>query len=134
LVGVAETDETYFLQSFKGLHNGLTRPARKWRTSNEQIPVLVTRDRAGSTADAIRPADDKASVVDRTRGAGLNPASLLASADRTLRHPHLTRTEPFLGVHWETNKQKYPRHAHELILQSPSHESVIHERSRDSLP
>jgi transposase-like protein len=70
LAGIAETDETYFLQSFKGLRKGLTRPARKRGgsaakrgTSKEQIPVLVTRDRAGSTADAILPVDDKASVV-----------------------------------------------------------------------
>lgn len=70
LVGIAETDETYFLESFKGLRNGLTRPARKRGgsaakrgTSKEQIPVLVTRDRAGSTADAILPADDKANIV-----------------------------------------------------------------------
>jgi transposase-like protein len=70
LVGIAETDETYFLQSFKGLRKGLARLARKRGgsaakrgTSKEQIPVLVTRDRAGSTADAILPADDKASVV-----------------------------------------------------------------------
>lgn len=70
LVGIAETDETYFLQSFKGLRKGLARLARKRGgsaakrgTSKEQIPVLVTRDRAGNTADAILPADDKASVV-----------------------------------------------------------------------
>jgi len=63
LAGIAEIDETYFLQSFKGLRKGLTRPARKRGTSKEQIPVLVTRDRAGCTADAILPADDKASVV-----------------------------------------------------------------------
>lgn len=70
LVGIAETDEAYFLESFKGVRKGLTRPARKRGgsatkrgTSKEQIPVLVTRDRAGSTADAILPADDKASVV-----------------------------------------------------------------------
>ena len=70
LVGIAETDETYFLQSFKGLRKGLTRPARKRGgcaakrgISKEQVPVLVSRDRAGNTADAILPADDKASVV-----------------------------------------------------------------------
>lgn len=70
LVGIAETDETYFLQSFKGLRKGLARPGRKRGgsaakrgTSKEQIPVLVTRDRAGSTADAILPVDDKASVI-----------------------------------------------------------------------
>lgn len=70
LVGIAETDETYFLESFKGQRKGLTRPSRKRGgsaakrgTSKEQIPVLVTRDRAGSTADDILKANDKASVV-----------------------------------------------------------------------
>jgi transposase-like protein len=70
LVGIAETDETYFLQSFKGQRKELPRLPRKRGghaakrgTSKEQIPVLVARDRAGSTADAILPADDKASVV-----------------------------------------------------------------------
>ncbi len=70
LAGIAETDETYFLQSFKGQRKGLLRPPRKRGghaakrgTSREQIPVLVARDRAGNTADAILPADDKASVV-----------------------------------------------------------------------
>ena len=62
LVGIAETDETYFLQSFEGERKGLTRAARKCGgsaakrgTSKEQIPVLVTRDRAGSTANAFQP-------------------------------------------------------------------------------
>ena len=70
LVGIAETDETYFLESFKGQRNGLPRSARKRGghaakrgTSAEQIPVLVSRDRAGNTADAILKADDKACVV-----------------------------------------------------------------------
>lgn len=70
LAGIAETDETYFLQSFKGVRKGLTRPARrrggcagKRGLSKEQIPVLVARDRTGSTADVILPADDKASIV-----------------------------------------------------------------------
>lgn len=70
LAGIAETDETYFLQSFKGSRKGLTRPARKRGgsaakrgTSKEQIPVLISRDRAGNTADAILTADDKVSVV-----------------------------------------------------------------------
>jgi len=70
LAGIAETDETYFLQSFKGVRKGLTRPARKRGgcagkrgLSKEQIPVLVARDRTGSTADAILPADEKTSIV-----------------------------------------------------------------------
>jgi transposase-like protein len=70
LVGIAETDETFFLRSFKGIRKGLSRPPRKRGgragkrgLSKEQVPVLVARDRSGNTADFILPADDKASVV-----------------------------------------------------------------------
>jgi transposase-like protein len=102
LVGIAEMDETYFLQSFKGQRRELQRLARKRGghgakrgTSKEQIPVLVARDRAGNTADAILPSDDKASVV-----AALGPllpkdiilcsdgSSTLAAAAKTLGGAH----------------------------------------------
>lgn len=86
LVGIAETDETYFLKSFKGVRKGLTRPPRKRGgcankrgLSKEQIAVLVTRDRAGSTADAILPADDKASVVTALRP--LLPKDIILCSD-----------------------------------------------------
>jgi transposase-like protein len=69
LIGIAEADETYFLHSNKG-QRGLTRDARKWGgkaskrgLSKEQVPVLVSRDRAGNTANFILPSDDKESVV-----------------------------------------------------------------------
>ena len=49
--GTVETDEMYFLESFKGQHH-LPRAARKLGgkaakrgTSKEQMPVLVIRDR-----------------------------------------------------------------------------------------
>ena len=55
--GIAEADETFFLESFKGQRH-LPRKARKRGgkaakrgTSAEQIPVLVVRDRDGATAD-----------------------------------------------------------------------------------
>lgn len=44
LSGIAEADETYFLESFKGKKRGL---------SDEQIPVLVARDRSGATAGTV---------------------------------------------------------------------------------
>ena len=63
--GIVEADETYFLESFKGTC-GLTRKPRKRGgkalkrgTSAEQIPVLITRDREGRTADYILPVADK---------------------------------------------------------------------------
>lgn len=55
--GIAEADETFFLESCKGKRN-LPRPARKRGgkaaargTSAQYIPVLVVRDRDGATAD-----------------------------------------------------------------------------------
>ena len=70
LVGIAEADETFFLRSNKGQRKGLGRPARKRGgkaskrgLSSEQVPVLVARDRAGSTADFILGADDAPHVV-----------------------------------------------------------------------
>lgn len=57
--GIAEADETFFLESFKGQRH-LPRAARKRGgkaakrgTSAEQIPVLVVRDRHGETADFV---------------------------------------------------------------------------------
>lgn len=70
LVGIAEADETYFLRSNKGQRKGLLRAPRKRGgkaakrgLSKEQVPVLVARDRSGSTADFILEADDKAHVA-----------------------------------------------------------------------
>lgn len=69
LVGIVETDETYFLESRKGSKSlpriGRKRggKARKPGTSKEQIPVLVSRDRAGATADCVLNADDARHVI-----------------------------------------------------------------------
>jgi transposase-like protein len=61
LDGTVEADETYFLYSEKGSRK-LTRPARKRGgkaskrgLSNEQVPVLIARDRSKATADEILP-------------------------------------------------------------------------------
>ena len=60
LQGIVEADETFFLESFKGRRHGLERSPRKRGgkaakrgLSREQIPVLVVRDRAGATTDAV---------------------------------------------------------------------------------
>jgi transposase-like protein len=57
--GITEADETYFLESFKG-QRILNRPSRKRGgkaskrgLSDEQVPVLVARDRSGATANAV---------------------------------------------------------------------------------
>jgi transposase-like protein len=65
LTGIAEADETMFLLSFKGKRSGLGRKARKRGgkaakrgLSQEQVPVLVARDRSGATMDCVLDAMD----------------------------------------------------------------------------
>jgi transposase-like protein len=60
LMGIAEADETYFLRSHKGQRQGLGRTprkrggaARQRGLGSEQVPVLIARDRNGSTANFI---------------------------------------------------------------------------------
>jgi transposase-like protein len=69
LGGIAEIDETFFLESFKGQKRGLPRAprrrggkAKKPGLSEEQIPVLICRDRLGRTADAVLERVDAAAV------------------------------------------------------------------------
>ena len=59
LSGIAEADEMYVLESHKGSRN-LDRPPRKRGgkatkrgISNEQVCILVARDRSGQTIDAV---------------------------------------------------------------------------------
>jgi len=66
--GIVEVDETYFLESFKGSRN-LPRPARKRGgkatkrgLSQEQIPILVVRDRRGKHFDQVLPAVNQATL------------------------------------------------------------------------
>ena len=70
LNGIVEADETFILESFKGRRDDLPRAARtrggkptKTGLSAEQIPVLVARDRAGATIDAVLPKLDRVSVT-----------------------------------------------------------------------
>ena len=70
LTGVVEGDETFILESFKGKRSGLTRKPRKRGgksakrgLSAEQIPVLVARDREGSTTDAVLPRLNRVSIT-----------------------------------------------------------------------
>ena len=69
LAGVAEIDETYVLESFKG-RKVVGRKARKrggraakGGLSREQIPVMVVRDRSGPTTDYVLTDTRKAAVM-----------------------------------------------------------------------
>src|SRR5580692_10075625 len=69
LSGIVEADETFILESFKGRWSDLPRKARKRGGSarhaglyQDNIPILVARDRNGATFDAILAQVDGASV------------------------------------------------------------------------
>ena len=69
LEGTVETDESYFLHSQKGSRK-LTRPARKRGgsakkrgLSDEQVPVLIARDRNKATTDQILPDRSEQSIT-----------------------------------------------------------------------
>ncbi len=57
--GIVEADETFFLRSFKGARRIGRAPRKRGGTaskpgvSDEQVPVLVLRDRSGATADGV---------------------------------------------------------------------------------
>jgi hypothetical protein len=62
LRGIVEADETFVLESFKGRWSDLPRAARKRGGKarhpgpyQDNIPVLVARDRKGATFDAVLP-------------------------------------------------------------------------------
>ena len=69
LSGIVEADETFSLESFNGRWSDLPRKARKRGGTarhaglhQDNIPVLVARDRKGATFDAVLPQVDGASV------------------------------------------------------------------------
>ena len=76
LSGIVEADETFVLESFKGRWSDLPRAARKRGGKarhpglhQDNIPILVARDRKGATFDAVLPQVDGAAV--RTALAGV---------------------------------------------------------------
>lgn len=69
LQGIVEADETFLLRSHKGERN-LSRKARRRGgvastrgTGDDQVPVLVARDRSGGCMDAILHRADKAQLT-----------------------------------------------------------------------
>lgn len=71
LAGIAETDETFFLESFKVQKKNMIRKPRKRGgkaskrgLSSGQIPVLVCRDRTGETADFTLEKADQIHISD----------------------------------------------------------------------
>jgi transposase-like protein len=110
LSGIVEADETFFRRSFKGSRcwrkqaDPPPRPPKKRATpaqqrglSDEQVPVLITRDRAGSTRAAILP-DRSAEAIDAAIGEALPADAVLCSdtwrAFGVVASKHSIRHEP----------------------------------------
>ncbi len=84
LEGTVEADETYFLRSHKGSRT-LDRPARKRGDkakkrglSDEQVPVLIARDRNHARTDQIL-ADRSQQSIKAVLGPVLDASALLVS-------------------------------------------------------
>src|SRR5271156_4015872 len=96
LSGIVEADETFILESFKGRWSDLPRKARKRGGKarhaglyQDNVPVLVARDRKGATFDAVLPQVDSASVKAALAGV-VTPGNHLigdGGGDRGLRPP-----------------------------------------------
>jgi hypothetical protein len=104
--GVVEADEAYFLRSYKGqsrrLREATSRPARrrggraaKRGLSDEQVPVLVVRNRSGLTADFALASANKAGLMQVLSQAVVDDAvlctdgsAMLAAAARELGLEH----------------------------------------------
>lgn len=70
LSGIVESDEMFILESYKGKRSGMPRSPRKRGgkatkpgLSDEQIPVIVARDRSGATTDAVLPKLNRVSIT-----------------------------------------------------------------------
>jgi transposase-like protein len=91
LVGIAEADEAFFLESFKGKKQAMPRTSRKRGSkackrglSDEQIPVLICRDRTGSTTDFILEKDDRTHLFEALKPILASDAILCTDGSRAM--------------------------------------------------
>jgi transposase-like protein len=108
--GIVEADETFFLESFKGQRN-LPRPPRKRGgvgktrgTSDDQIPVLVVRDRHKSTATVIMEKVD-ASHIEAVLSPLIDKDAVLCTDGAAVYAAFCGKT----GIKHEVVKSKGPR-------------------------
>lgn len=104
LAGVVEADETFFLKSQEGSRKIAGRAprkrggvARKRGISEEQVPVLIVRDRSTATTDRVLP-DLKAEAIARTLDPIVARDALLthfsSAMARRAAHTDRSRTRP----------------------------------------
>ncbi len=118
LAGIAEVDEIFVLESFKG-QRILPRPARKRGgvaakpgLSAEQIPVLIARNRAGNHIDAVLPDRSEAAVRPVLEGKLPKKDTLLCmDGDKAL----IAFAEAE-GIEYELIVASKGEHVHETVL------------------
>ena len=91
LSGVVEADETFILESFKGRWSDLPRKARKRGGSarhpglhQDNVPILVARDRKGATFDAVLAQVDSAAVGAALAGVVTSSNHLVGDGGRAI--------------------------------------------------
>ena len=91
LSGIVEADETFILESFKGRRSDLPRKPRKRGGKarhpglhQDNIPILVARDRKGATLDAVLPQDDSASIGAALTGVVTSENHLIGDGGRAI--------------------------------------------------
>jgi transposase-like protein len=91
LAGITEADEAFFLKSFKGQKKAMPRAARKRGSkaskrglSDEQVPVLICRDRAGSTTDFVLDKDDRTHIFEALKPILASDAILCTDGSRAM--------------------------------------------------
>ena len=118
LAGIAEVDEIFLLESFKGQRK-LPRAARKRGgvaekpgLSAEQIPILIARDRAGSHIDGVLPDRSEAAVRPVLEGKLSKDDTLLCmDGDKALIA--FAKAE---GIEYELIIASKGEHVHEKVL------------------
>lgn len=91
LQGVVEADETYFLDSKKGKRKLGRKPrkrggkAAKRGLSDEQVPVMVTRDRSGATLTQVLPDVTTASITRVLDPIVARDAALVSDGEKAYR-------------------------------------------------
>ena len=93
-----EATETYFLEAHKGARDPPRPPRQRGGTahkrglSDEQIRVLVVRDRSTATTDAVLPKADTA-AVSAVLEPVLDPDAVLCSDSAAVYHCFAEKTE-----------------------------------------
>ena len=118
LAGIAEVDEIFLLESFKGQRR-LPRAARrrggvaaKPGLSAEQIPILIARDRASHHIDAVLP-DRSEAAVRRVLKGKLRKADTLLCMDGEKALIAFAEAE---GIEYELIIASKGEHVHEKVL------------------